>query len=130
MQPHQAIDECFAHQSRIIGNRGQLTRYRIANDDAVPTLHQEKGAADHRWIFAQQKHLGRFRKVRMDGMQHAVFARHVMRFGRHGPERRTSQNIFTASGSNQIYKVGVAMGKLFDLDAGRAFRQAFAQVIR
>ncbi len=52
----------------------------------------------------------------MDGMEHTIFARHVVRFWRHGPEWRTSQNIFALVRSNQIYEIGVTIGKLFHLD--------------
>ena len=130
MQAHQAIDECLADQALIIRNRGQLGRHRIANNNPAPPLHQEKSAADHRGIFAKQKHPRRFRKVRMDGVQHAVFARHVVCFRRHRPKRRTSQNIFAVIRSNQIYKVGMAIRKLLHFDAGRASGQVPMQIIR
>ena len=66
----------------------------------------------------------------MDGMEHTIFACHVVRFGRHGPEWGTSQNIFAVIRSNQIYEIGVTIGKLLHLDVRRALRQVFTEIIR
>ena len=51
----------------------------------------------------------------MDSLENPVFARHVMRLGRHGSERRASQHIFTATRANEIHEVRMAIGKLPDL---------------
>jgi len=67
--------------------------------------------------------------VRMDGVEHPVFARHVVRFGRHGPERRTPQNIFALVCSNQIDQVRMAVGKLLHRDVRRTTRQARAEIV-
>ncbi len=66
----------------------------------------------------------------MHGLQHPVFARHVMRFRRHWPQRRTSQNIFAVVRSNQIYEVGMTIGELLNFDPGRASRQVLVQIFR
>ena len=63
----------------------------------------------------------------MDRIEHTIFARHVMCFRRHRPQRRTPQNIFAQVRSNQIDQIGVATGKLFHLYSRLALRQVLVQ---
>jgi len=66
----------------------------------------------------------------VNGVQHAIFARHVMRFRCYRTERRTPQNIFTAIRSNQIDQIRMAVRELFNLDSAGAFRQVLTEIVR
>ena len=52
----------------------------------------------------------------MDRAQDAVFACHVVRFGRDRPERRPSQNELPLGRADEVDEVGVAVGELLDFD--------------
>src|SRR6185436_3443819 len=53
----------------------------------------------------------------MHGFEHAIFARHIMRLGRHGPKRRTSQYAFAIARPEQIRQVRMPARKLLNRDS-------------
>jgi hypothetical protein len=52
----------------------------------------------------------------MNGVQNFVLARHIMRFRRHRTQRRTPQNVFPATGLDQINQVRMTIRELFNAD--------------
>lgn len=49
-------------------------------------------------------------------MEHAVFAGHVVRFGRYRAQRRAAKDVFASAGLDEINEVRVAVGELGDAD--------------
>lgn len=82
----------------------------------MSSLHEEERASDDRGIFAEEEHPGGFGKVRVDGMEYAVFAGHIVRFWRYGAQRRAAEDVFASAGLYEIDEVRVAVGKLRDAD--------------
>ena len=129
VQPHQAIDERFAHQPRIIRNRAEIRRHGFSYDNPPPPLHQKERASNHRGILAQQEDSRRFRKMGMNRIENAILARHVMRFRRHRTQRRTSQYKLLPAGPYEINKIRMAVRKLLHFHHRTSAAQPFPQVI-
>ena len=50
----------------------------------------------------------------MHGFEHAKLPRHVVRFGSHGPHRRSAQHVFAITRAHQIREIRMAAWKLLD----------------
>lgn len=63
-------------------------------------------------------------------MQYLELPRHVMRFGRHGTQRRPPQNVLPARNLHQINQIRMPIGELFNPDARGGSVDSAAQVLR
>ena len=114
MQLHQAVHKAPAHSRRIVWDGYQFRRNAIAHHDAMPPLHDEENGSDNRSVLAQMKNFGRGVKERMHSFEHHVFARHVVRLGRHRPQWTSPQHILACRRAQQICQIRMAARELFD----------------
>jgi hypothetical protein len=71
----------------------ELGRDGAPHHDAAPTLHHEKGSPDALWVVAEQEGPRREGKDPVQDGEDPVLTGHVVRAGRDGAERRTTQHI-------------------------------------
>ena len=94
-------------------------RLLVADDDAVPALHDVEHRADDRGSSHESRDARREREDRMHRREPAELARHVVRGRRHRPERRTPNDDLDIAEAKQVGEVRVAAGKLRHLHGSR-----------
>jgi hypothetical protein len=118
VQIRQRVDGGSAHRTpcdRIVHHGRRFLR---ADDDASPAFHGVEHRPDHRRVFAERVRLRCEREHAVHRRQPSEFARHVVRGRRHRAEWRASHDDVAAGEPDQVGQVGMAAGKLRDLERG------------
>ncbi len=100
--------------------RGRLREMLVvgANDVAAHVLHQVERRADVRRIVARSVHARDRDGGRLQSLQHAIFAHHVVRGRQQRSARRASQRPRMAVEVNEVNLVGMAERDIFGAKCG------------
>jgi hypothetical protein len=118
----QHVDDDFRHLPVCdrIGATAVAVRHDSAHDDPGATLHDEEGRPDHRLVVAIRVRARGGREALPQDGQRPVLALHVVRAGRHRPERRAPQDVLPPGCAGpepqQVGQVRVAAGELGHLE--------------
>src|SRR6185295_5154842 len=78
MQRGETIDQSLTHPGAVVFKTRQRRGNLMPNDDATPAFHDEEHGAEYGSVFAYMENLGGGRKKWMHGLEHPVFASHIM----------------------------------------------------
>src|SRR5829696_341829 len=110
----KVFDKGFGEASHKFRREIHPARFLSAQDDASDALHHVEGHPEYRFILAKQK---RTRNFLVDGKQmreDAILSAHVVRSFDLRSDRRTAQDEFAMTGTQQVSEIGKAGGKLFN----------------
>src|SRR6185437_12342795 len=114
MQAGKAIDESLTDDLRMISNRLNLGWDSFAQNASTASLHQVEDRPDDGHVLTQVIYIRSFGKMRMYGLQHMKFARHVVSFGRDRTKRTASQHKLFVAALQQVGEIRMSSGELLD----------------
>src|SRR5215212_11892526 len=96
--------------------RGQVdtSRWLCTQNDSLHALHHVERRTEYLFVLAKEERPWDFLVDGMKMRKDAILAAHVMRCFYFGADRRTPENEFAITGSQQVSEIGKARGKLFD----------------
>jgi hypothetical protein len=116
---HERVDELLADRApagRVVERGGHGGRDHVALDQ----LHDVERRADHALVVARREHRRRARGGRLERLQQARLAQHVVRRRRQRPARRAPQHPRLTAAADQVRHVGVALAERLGLHGAAA----------
>src|SRR6185503_2953487 len=115
VQVSQRIDQREADSTAHMGFVLNRERLFVADDDAVPPLHDVEHRSDDRRVVAESKDSRREWKDRMHRREPSVLASHIVRSRWNRAERRPPDDQLSRAKTNVISEIRVTAGELRDL---------------
>src|SRR5262249_32395186 len=111
------VDESPADAGGVVFVDADFGRDAIAEDDASAALHEEERRTDDIRVLADEIDFRGRSEMRMHGVEDLRFADHVVRFRGDGAEWGSAEDVLFAGDFEEIGKIRMAAGELFDCDS-------------